>query len=281
MALELHWVGLILISALIHASWNAVNKASRDPLLSMAVLSVAGGVAAGSLLPFLPPLAPTALPWLGASLVAHFAYQLALVRAYGLGDLSQVYPIARGMAPLGIALFASFAADEIPTPLGALGLVISAAAITSLAGAGRALPHSRRAVTAALQTALAISLYTTFDGMGVRNTPSALSYICWMSLLESIPIALTAILSRRGRVLDFLRTDGLRNAASGVLATLGYGIVMAAMAHGALASVAAVRETSVIFGAIIGTRILREPFGTRRILASCALAAGLMLLQRA
>ena len=107
MALELHWVGLILISALIHASWNAVNKASRDPLLSMAVLSVAGGVAAGSLLPFLPPLAPTALPWLGASLVAHFAYQLALVRAYGLGDLSQVYPIARGMAPLGIALFAS------------------------------------------------------------------------------------------------------------------------------------------------------------------------------
>ena len=86
---------------------------------------------------------------------------------------------------------------------------------------------------------------------------------------------------RRGHVLDFLRTDGLRNGASGVLATLGYGIVMAAMAHGAMASVAALRETSVIFGALIGTRILREPFGAYRVLASCALAGGLMLLQRA
>ena len=109
----------------------------------------------------------------------------------------------------------------------------------------------------------------------------SLSYILWMSLLDSIPILLLALWSRRGQVLRFVRTDGPRNVAGGILATLGYGIVMAAMDHGAMASVASLRETSVIFAAVIGTRLLGEPFGWHRVLASLALAAGLILLQTA
>lgn len=278
MSLEPHWMGLLLLAALIHAGWNALNKASRDPLLSMVTLTTSGGLAAGLLIPLVPPLDPAALPWLAASVALHTAYQLSLVQAYGLGDLSQVYPIARGVAPLGVAGFAALFAGEVPQPLGVLGLLVAAAAITSLAGASH-LPHSRKAVAAALQTALLIGLYTVVDGRGARATDTSLSYIVWMSLLDALPMSGIALLRRRGQVLDFLRSDGLRNLVGGLLATLGYAIVVSAMAHGAMASVAALRETSVVFGALIGTRLLREPFGARRVLASASLALGLMLLQ--
>jgi len=281
MALEPHWVALLLLAAIIHASWNALNKASRDPLLSMTTLTVSGGFAAGCLIPFVPPLDSAALPWLAASAVLHFAYQLSLVNAYSLGDLSQVYPIARGTAPLCIAILAALSADEVPSPIGALGLLIASASIVSLAGVGSGVPRSPKPVVAALQTALLISLYTVVDGHGVRATSVSLSYIVWMSLIDSIPMLILALWRRRGQVLTFLRSDGPRNVAGGILATLGYGIVMAAMDHGAMASVASLRETSVIFAAVIGTRLLGEPFGLRRLLASTALAGGLILLQSA
>jgi drug/metabolite transporter (DMT)-like permease len=279
MSLEPHWIALLLLAALIHASWNALNKASRDPLLSMMTLTASGGLAAGCVIPFVPALDPAAWPWLATSALLHFVYQLSLVNAYHLGDLSQVYPIARGVAPLGVALLAAFSAGEVPKPLGALGLGIAAAAIMSLAIVGGRGIASQRAVLAALQTALLISVYTVVDAHGVRSTPVGLSYIVWMSFIDSVPIIAVASVRRRGQVLDFLRSDGPRNVAGGLLATLGYGIVMAAMAHGAMASVAALRETSVIFAALIGTRLLREPFGGLRTLASIALAGGLLLLQ--
>lgn len=281
MALEPHWIALLLLAAVIHASWNAINKASRDPLLSMTTLTVSGGLTAGLLIPFVPPLDPAAFPWLAASAALHFAYQLSLVHAYSLGDLSQVYPIARGTAPLGIALFAALSANEVPSPAGGLGLVIASGAIVNLAGAGSRVTRSRKAVLAALQTALLISLYTVVDGHGVRSTPLSLSYIVWMSLIDSIPMLILALWRRQGQVLRFLRSDGPRNVAGGILATLGYGIVMAAMNHGAMASVASMRETSVIFAAAIGTRLLGEPFGLRRVIASLALAGGLILVQSA
>jgi drug/metabolite transporter (DMT)-like permease len=279
MSLEPHWIGLLLLAAIIHASWNALNKASRDPLLSMMTLTASGGLAAGCLIPFVPPLDPAAWPWLATSALLHFVYQLSLVSAYRLGDLSQVYPIARGVAPIGVALLAAITAHEVPSPLGAIGLAIAAGAIMSLAIVGGRGISSHRAVLAALQTALIISLYTVVDGHGVRSTPTGLSYIVWMSFVDCFPIIAVALIRRRGQVLDFLRSDGPRNIAGGMLATLGYSIVMAAMAHGAMASVAALRETSVIFAALIGTRLLGEPFGGLRILASITLAGGLVMLQ--
>jgi uncharacterized membrane protein len=245
----------------------------------MMTLTASGGLAAGCFIPFLPPLDPAAWPWLAASLVLHFVYQLSLVSAYQLGDLSQVYPIARGVAPLGVALLAAFTAAEIPSLLGGVGLAIATAAIMSLAVTGRQGIGSRRAVFAALQTAVLISLYTVVDAHGVRATSNRFSYITWMALVDSVPIVITGIVCRRGEVLDFLRTDGTRNIVGGLLATLGYSIVMAAMAQGAMASVAALRETSVIFAALIGTRVLGEPFGASRVVASVALAGGLILLQ--
>jgi len=279
MSLQPEWIGLVLLAAIIHASWNALNKASRDPLLSMVVLTASGGFFAGLFIPFFPAPDPAAWPWLATSVVIHFVYQLSLVRAYQLGDLSQVYPIARGLAPIGVALLAALTAEEWPTPRGTLGLLIAAAAIVSLAFAGKHLPRSGQALRAALATALLISGYTVVDGNGTRATNTGISYVLWLSFLDSFPILFVALRRRRRAFVHFLRSDGLRNATGGILATVGYGIVMLAMAHGMMATVAALRETGVIFAALIGTQLLGEPFGTRRILASCAVVVGLVLLQ--
>ena len=279
MALEVHWIALLLLAASIHAGWNALNKSSRDPLLSMMTLTASGGVAAACFLPFLPLPDPAAWPWLAASVVLHLVYQLSLVNAYRRGVISQVYTIARGAAPLGVACLAALSAGEVPSPRSGLGLAIAAGSIMSLAIVGRRGSAPSHAVFAALQTALLISLYTVVDAHGVRSTTVGYSYIAWMCFLDSIPIVCVAMLRRRGQVLAFLRSDGPRNIAGGLLATLGYSIVMAAMAHGAMAAVAALRESSVIFAALIGTRILGEPFGGLRSLASLALACGLVLMQ--
>jgi len=270
-------VALVLLSALLHAGWNAVTKASSDPLLNMSVVSCAGALVAGTAAIFLPLPAPAAWPYLAAATLVHFVYQIVLVRAYTLGDLSQVYPIARGLAPLGVALLAALSAGEAPTALQAVGLLLASGAIASLGipAAGSSLAATRTAV----MTAVLISAYTTIDGLGVRRAGSPFSYAAWVLSLYAIPIVMTAVIVRRGAVVDFLRSEGARAAGGGLMAIVGYTVVLWALSHGPMAAIAALRETSVIFAALIGVRMLGEGFGRRRILASIALAAGLFLVQ--
>lgn len=274
-------IALVLLAALLHASWNAVTRASGDPLVNIAVVTSVGGLAA---LPFLfvfPLPGPETARWLAFSALVHFAYQLGLARMYRLGELSQVYPIARGLAPLGVAaLGAAFAGERLAAHQTA-GLVVAAGAIVTFGRAGTRGAATRQAVATAVGVAVLIGLYTYSDGRGVRTVAAPEHYIAWSFFLGCVPFALFTARVRGRAALGALRRDGPHAIAGGVMATLGYGIALWAMARAPMALVAALRESSVLFAALIGVFFLGERFGRARIAAAAMLAAGLVAVQLA
>ncbi len=280
MSLGLGAAALVLLAAVLHATWNALTKSSGDRVVTMAgvmgTCALLGGVA--SL--FLPAPEPAALPYLAMSCLFHFGYQQFLLGAYRHGDLSLVYPIARGLAPMLVALLAAAFAGEVPRPVQAGGLALASAAMASFAFEPRE-PHPgvARSVASAFAAAAMIGCYTFLDGQGVRHAGNAFSYVAWSSWATSLAFCVYALVHTRGRLAPFFDGAGLRGVAAGVLATVGYGIVLWAMARGAMANVAALRETGVVFAALIGTHLLGEGFGARRVGAALCVALGVLLLQ--
>src|SRR5262245_17348603 len=280
MSLDLSAAALVLVSAVLHATWNALTKSSGDRVVTMAgVMGTCALIGAVASL-FLPAPEPAALRFLALSCVFHFGYQQFLLGAYRHGDLSLVYPIARGMSPLLVALLAAAFAGELPQPVQAGGIALASAAMASFALEPRA-PHPgvARSVGSAFACAAMIGCYTFLDGEGVRHAGNAWSYVAWNAWATSLAFCAFALHHTRGRLAPFCRDAGVRGIFGGVLAMLGYGIVLWAMSRGAMANVAALRETSVVFAALIGTHLLGEGFGVRRIGAALCVALGVLLLQ--
>lgn len=272
-------VGLVLLAALLHASWNALAKASGDPLVNLAVVTSTGGLLALPWLFWLPlPRAETWL-WLGFSATIHFVYQLSLARMYRLGELSQVYPIARGLAPLGVALLGAALAEERLAWHQLAGLLLASFAVLVLGRAGRPGESNREAVAMALVTAVLIGTYTYSDAQGVRSVDRPERFIAWSFFLGGVPYALVVMVIRRGTRLEALRRVGWRAVGGGVMATVGYGIALWAMARAPMASVASLRESSVLFAALFGSWLLGDAFGRVRVLAALLLVVGLVLVQ--
>ena len=272
-------IGLVLLAALLHASWNALSKASGDALISITVISATGGICALPLIIWLPAPGPETWPWLMISAVIHYVYQLCLVRTYQLGELSQVYPIARGLAPLGVACLAALGAGEFLRPIQFLGLSLASMAIISLGYSGRSGVSTRHAVGMAVVTACLIGSYTYTDARGVRSAASPELFIGWSFLFGSVPMVLTTLVVRWSTGAAALRRLGLRSIGGGLMATLGYTIALWALARAPMASIASLRESSVLFAAIFGARLLGESFGRRRILSALVLVLGLVLVQ--
>jgi drug/metabolite transporter (DMT)-like permease len=272
-------MGLILLAALLHASWNALSKAGGDPLISITVVSATGGFCAIPLILWLPLPGPETWKWLGVSACIHYVYQLALVRTYQLGDLSQVYPIARGLAPLGVACLAAIGSKEYLEPGQLVGLALASGAIISLGVAGSGGRSTKRPVAMAVLTAVLIGLYTYTDARGVRSVDNAAHFIGWSFFLGSVPMVLTTVVLRWSTGMEPLRRLGLRGVGGGLMATVGYTIALWALSRAPMASVASLRESSVLFAAIFGTRLLGESFGRRRIVSACFLVVGLFLVQ--
>lgn len=272
-------IGLILVSALLHASWNALSKASGDPLISITIVSTTGGLCSLPLMIWFPFPGPETWTWLLLSGCIHYAYQLSLIRTYQLGDLSQVYPIARGLAPLGVACLAAFGAGEILEPGQIIGLALAALAIVSLGTARVGTTSARSAVWMAVLTALLIGSYTYSDGRGVRSVDHVGIFIGWSFFIGSVPMLLTTIFVRRSGTWMGLRQHVLHSVAGGLMATFGYTIALWALSRAPMASVASLRESSVLFAAILGTRVLGEPFGRRRVVSALVLVVGLVLVQ--
>ncbi len=270
---------LVLAAAVMHASWNALIKAGRDKVVMQCLLMFFAGVPCLPFLPFIPLPAPASWPFLALSLAVHGVYYVTLVNAYRYGALSQVYPIARGAAPLMIALGAWAFADEAMSLLEWAGVIVASAGIMSLAAPGK-LPREEelKAIGFALATAITIALYSLADGIGVRRAGESVSYIFWLLALDAFPVMAVALWLRRGRVVESFRPHLKWAIVGGLLSALGYGIVIWAMGKAPLAHVSALRETSVILAAVIGTALLGEPFGRRRILAAVLVAAGNGLL---
>jgi drug/metabolite transporter (DMT)-like permease len=274
-------VGLVLLAAAMHAIWNSLVKSSRDPLTELAVLNLAGGGAGLAMLPFTGfPGWPSA-PFLALNLLFHSAYYAFLLRSYSAGGLSLVYPIARGSAPLLVAATSALVLDESIGVTGWTGVALVAVSIASLALSGGVLRLQSRAILFSLVTGATIAGYTLVDGAGARLATSPFSYIACMFVGNAFLLLPALRVLRRGVVGERLALVLRRGLFSGVLSFAAYGIAVWAMTRAPIAPVAALRETSVVFAALIGALFLGEPFGRFRIAAATGVAAGVVLLRLA
>lgn len=279
MALDPLVAGFVLLAALMHASWNAVVKSDTDRQTSLALVMLAGIPFGLVLLPFSGGMGREAWIWLGASVFVHCLYYVCLLKAYRFGDLSQVYPIARGLGPLLVALTSGLTFGEVLSPRELAGVFIVSLGIASLAFGGRHSPaENRHALVFAVLTGLCIASYTVIDARGVRAAADPLAYIAWLNITEAPWIAILALGTRGGAFIAAARHGWKRGLAGGVIAAAGYGITMYAFSRSGAAHVAALREISVIFAAIIGALLLGEGFGWRRVLAAALVAGGLILM---
>jgi drug/metabolite transporter (DMT)-like permease len=266
----------VIAAAVTHAVWNAIAHGIKDQTLAFALIGV-GGIAIGIPLVIVAAM-PRAdcWPYLLGSVAIHVFYNLLLMQCYRLGEFSQVYPLARGTSPLVVTILAAIFIHEHLVLAQIAGVLVVSAGLATLVLAGRR--PGRAAFLAAVGTGLTIAAYTTVDGVGVRLSGSPVGYIGWLMVLESLCVPMFAVVRRRDVLLKQPKRILLAGLAAGALSVLAYGLVLWAQTRGALAPIAALRETSVIFGAIIGTFIFREPFGRTRITATVLVAAGIILL---
>ena len=212
--------------------------------------------------------------------MVHNLYYVFLLISYKLGDLSEVYPIARGSSPLLVALGAMVVAGEVPTVVGFGGIALVSVGIVSLTFArGKPTRAGMKPLLAAFCTGVLISSYTVLDGLGMRAGASPWPYIVWLNFLEGIPFGLYVLARRRTDVAPFLRASWKPALAGGCLTTIAYGIALFALTQGGMAHVSALRETSVLFAAVIGSLILKEGFGAARIISALIITAGIVVLQ--
>jgi len=269
---------LVLGSALLHASWNAIIKSSRDVMLDTALVAAGAGVLALPLIACFPLPARASWPYLGTSAAIHIAYFSTLVAAYRLGDLGHAYPLMRGTAPLLVALFGVALLDEHPSASMWLGILLISAGVLSLGLLQRGRAH-RGATLWALANAAIIASYTLVDGTGARLSGAPASYVAWLFWLQGLLFVTLVALLRQRAAWAYAARNWLRGFGGGLCLISAYGIVLWAMTQAPVAAVAALRETSVIFAALLGSLFLKEPFGRQRLIAACAVALGIAALR--
>ncbi len=270
----------VLGAALLHAAWNALLKGGRDKTLDMALVVAGSALVVLPVLPLVPLPAPASWPYIGASVVIHIGYYTALVGTYRAGDLSHGYPLMRGIAPLLVAVFGAAVLGELPGGWMWLGILLISGGVIGIAFVGGAsFLHNRRATAWALANAALIAAYTLVDGTGVRLAGSAVSYAAWMFFLDGFPYVLIVAWLRRSEFVAYARGNWQRGLAGGLLSAAAYAIALWAMTRAPIAAVAALRETSVIFAALLGTLLLKEPFGRARLAGAAAVLCGVIALK--
>jgi drug/metabolite transporter (DMT)-like permease len=271
----------VLGAAACHAAWNALLKLRLEPLLAISLISIACGIVTVPLLGVVALPTAVAWPYIIASLLLHLVYYVALAEAYRHGDLSLVYPLARGSAPLLTAAVATVWLGEQLGAVGWAGIVTLAAAVLMLSlrsGPARGEVHART-VGFALPTAACIAAYTVVDGTGARLAGSALSYIVWLLALDGLMMLLFGFAYAGRRLFAHFIESWPFMLAGGALATTGYGVAIWAMTVAPIALVAALRETGVLFAALIGVVFLGEPLRPIRVLAAVLAVIGALLIR--
>ena len=273
---------LILGSALLHAVWNAVIKGGSNKLFEAVLNTSGGGLCALCLLVFLPWPAPESWPYLAGTASIHLFYYLLLAHAYKGGDFSYSYTLMRGSAPLLTALATVFVLGH-PLRAGAwtgVGLLSFGILVLALdcvrCGAFRAGP-----TLMALGNSLTIMGYTVVDGTGVRLSGNSVSYVCWVFFLNIFPILTYTLLRHGGEYIRYARTRWRYGLAGGACSAVAYGLSVWAMARAPITLVAALRETSVIFGMLLAVFILKERLGPVRILSVLLVVAGTVCIKLA
>lgn len=279
--MEWHVFLAVLAAAAFHAGWNALIKLNLEPIVAISLISVACGIVSLPFVPFAGLPSPASWPYVLASLALHLVYYLALAEAYRHGDLGQVYPIARGTAPLLTALGATVVASEPLAKLTWTGILVLTTGIMllSFAGGRSARTFNARAVGFALITAATISAYTLVDGVGARLSPSAVPYIVWLLLLDGLMMLVFGLWLRGAAFIRAFRENYGLVLAGGAMSTASYAIAIWAMTQAPIAMVAALRETSVLFATLIAIAWLGEPVRAVRIAAVALAFAGVVLIR--
>ncbi len=271
----------VLAAAGMHAAWNALIKMRGDRFASISLTSLGMSLAALPVIPFVEFPGATVWPFIVASLVIHVGYRLFLVMAYEAGDLAQTYPLARGAAPLMTTIGAIFLLAELPTPLAILGIMLLSAGtlLMSFRGGAGLGKLDRRAVGFALTTSIFVAAYTLTDGTGARLAATASSYAAWLFLCDGlVSIAIGFVYRGRG-LLSVMKTEWHVGVLTGLLSAASYWIAMWAMTKAPIASVAALRETSILFAMLISVLALHEKMTGWRIAAALCIVAGVVALR--
>ena len=277
----------VLFAALLHASWNALIKSGKDKSLDTALVHSLGFFVAVPLLVHFGLPAPASWPFILASLVIHLGYYTALSGAYKHGDLGLTYPLMRGCAPLLVALGSAGLIGEALSHTAWLGVAVLCGGVVTL-GLSRSAMHvdaganRSKALAFALANAVIIALYTVVDGLGVRASGNAVSYAAALFLFDGFPFMLLVLWRRPGRrreALAYIRRRWPLALAGAVASLASYGIALWAMTRAPVAVIAALRETSVLFAALIGVWWLREPFGRQRAAGTLLVLGGVLMLR--
>lgn len=271
----------VLAAAAMHATWNALVKVRSDRFASITLTSLGMTLSALPVLPFVEAPGPAAWPWMAASMIIHIGYRLFLVRAYEHGDLAQTYPLARGTAPLITAIGGVFVLSEVPTALAVFGILLLSLGtlLMSLRGGGHLATLNRAAVGYALTTSLFISGYTLADGSGVRIASSAVGYAAWLFVCDGLFATAIGLGVRGRRLLVADAAEWGANILAGFLSAAAYAIAMWAMTRAPVASVASLRETSILFAMLISVFALGEKMTGWRGAAALSIVAGVVALR--
>ncbi|RSZ57442.1 EamA family transporter [Massilia atriviolacea] len=271
---------LVLFAAALHAGWNALVKAGPDKLLGSALVAGGAGLLAALALPFLALPAPASWPWMLGSACCHLAYYRLLAAAYAHGDMSHAYPLMRGSAPLLVALVSAALVGEVlgARQYGAIALICAGVLAMSLWRGAGAAPPSRRATLFALLNAAVIACYTLIDGIGVRLSGAPVAYTLWLFALSAC-VLLVALAGRRHALRAYARAYWKTGLLGGFVSMASYGLALWAMTAAPVAVIAALRETSILFAALIARVFLRERLGVGRLCAVGLIAGGAVAMR--
>jgi drug/metabolite transporter (DMT)-like permease len=264
-------LGCVMGAAILHASWNAALRGGSDRLWSMTLMMIAIVIVSAIALLFVPWPNAASWPYVIASAIIHTGYNLSLVRTYRSGDLGQTYPISRGSSPVLVALGAAVFAHESLTVASSIGIALVSGGILSLAFQGKRVRADF--LLAAFTTGVLIGAYTVVDGIGVRLSGNSAAYATSMFLLWSITMPPIYYAMRR-KPPAYTTPQTAIALTGGMVSILAYGIIIWAMQYDAMGVVSALRETSVVYAAIIGRLFLKERLTTRRILSCLSIAMG-------
>jgi drug/metabolite transporter (DMT)-like permease len=271
---------LVLFGAACHATWNAIVKGGEDKLLTAILVASSATLAALVLLPFLPQPAPSSWPFLVASMLLQLVYYVLIARTYHATEMSQSYPLMRGTAPLLVALASVALLGEHLSAETLAGVTVICLGILSMAFGGRR-DGGMRDLALPLVNAVVIAAYTLVDGAGVQRSGAPAAYTLWLSLLTGVPLAAWAVTTRPAAFAAYARRHWRLGSLGGIGTLLSYGLALWAMTIAPVAMVAALRETSILFGTAIAGLFLKERVKPARLASVFIIALGAIMLRLA
>ena len=268
---------IIMLGAALHATWNAVVKGGDNKLLTTCMIASIASLIASTVIPFLELPAKESWPFIGASVILQVVYFVLVASTYRIADMSQTYPIMRGTAPLLVATASVGLLSESLSSFAWLGIAIICIGILSMAAAPSI--GQRKGMLLALVNAAVIAGYTLIDGVGVRKSGAPAAYTLWIFLLTGLALAVWAFAVRRREFCRYLARHWRPGVIGGFGTVVSYGLALWAMTAAPIATVSALRETSILFGMVISALVLKEQLTRRRIMAACFIAGGAMVLR--